>query len=174
MSHVIGQIPVRWTLQEIENLQYFYEEFNDSVTSDYWHGVWGYRFRGGLQADFRSPQPAWIPHVISDLADQGWVLDNVGTSFYVMRPGDILPRHHDTYARYCSHHQISPDKIWRAIVYLQDWQPGFLSEVDDRAITGYVNGTYVIWHNDAPHMAGNVGRVPRYTLQITGARSHVL
>lgn len=165
-----GQLPVRWRLEDLEKLQYFYEPFNDPVTTDSWTQIWGYKFRTGLQADFRSPQPAWTQQVVQDLSRQGWPLANVGTSFYVMRPGDILPRHRDTYARYCSYHNVKADDIWRAIVFLQDWQSGFLSEIDDQAITGYVNGHYVIWHNDAPHMAGNVGSEPRYTLQITGTR----
>ena len=168
MSYHTGILPVRWTLQEIENLEYFYEEFNDPEISQYWQEVWGYRFRTGLQADFRTAQPAWIQHTVQDLRDQGFNLQNIGTSFYVMRPGDILPRHQDTYARYCRHHGVRTDQIWRAIVFLQDWQPGFLFEINDQSISGYDNGNYVIWYNDAPHMAGNVGSQPRYTLQITG------
>lgn len=170
MAFEMGQVPVRWAEQEIEKLDYFYEPFNDQATIDYWNELWGYQFRTGLQADFRSAQPAWVVDLVQDFAAQGLVLDNVGSSFYMMRPGDLLPRHHDTYARYCKHYQVSPEQVYRAIVFLQDWQPGFLFEIDDRAITGYKNGTYVIWHNDAPHMAGNVGQIPRFTLQITGTK----
>ena len=166
-----GQLPVRWQIKELAALDYFYEPFNDPVTTDQWNQTWGYTFRTGLQADFRTPQPPWTQQVVQDLSDQGWSLSCVGTSFYVMRPGDILPRHQDTYARYCAHHGVAPKHIWRAIVFLQAWQPGHLCEVDDRAVSGYANGHYVIWLNDTPHLAGNVGSVPRYTLQITGVRT---
>ena len=165
-----GQLPVRWSLQDIEALDFFYEPFNDIDAIDHWTQLWGYTFRTGLQADFRTPQPSWTQQVIKDLADQGWSLQKVGTSFYVMRPGDVLPRHQDTYSRYCAFHGVDADQIWRAIVFLQPWHSGHLCEVDDRAVTGYEDGHYVIWHNDAPHLAGNVGAVPRYTLQITGIR----
>lgn len=168
MAFYQGQLPVRWQMNELKNMEYFYEPFNDTKTSEYWTKLWGYQFRGGLQADFRREQPIWTQQVVQDLEDQGWAFDHVGTSFYVMRPGDILPRHQDTYARYCAHHGITSDRVWRAIVFLQDWQPGFLFEVDDRAVTGYLNGHFVIWHDHAPHLAGNVGSQPRYTLQITG------
>lgn len=168
MSFYTGTVTVRWTLQEIERLEYFYEPFNDQPTLDHWTDLWGYPFRTGLQADFRSPQPAWVPDLIQDLGHQGFSLDKTGCSFYKMRPGDLLPRHQDTYTRYCQHHGMAVEKIWRAIIFLQDWQPGFLFEIDDQPIASYANGTYVAWHNDAPHMAGNLGRVPRYTLQITG------
>ena len=29
-------------------------------------------------------------------------------------------------------------------------------------------GDYVMWKNDVPHMAANLGRENRYTMQITG------
>lgn len=170
MAYELGQVPVRWTEQELENLSYFYEDFNDPGTTNHWTKLWGYQFRTGLQADFRSPQPIWVEKTVQDLADRGLKLYRTGASFYKMRPGDILPRHQDTYARYCRHHGVQSNQVWRAIIFLQDWQPGFLFEVDDQAVTGYKNGTYVIWHDDAPHLAGNIGSVPRYTLQITGVR----
>lgn len=170
MAYELGTIPVRWTEQELEKLEYFYEPFNDPTTIDHWTNLWGYPFRTGLQADFRSPQPIWVEQTIQDLAASGFKLYRTGSSFYKMRPGDILPRHADTYARYCQHHGVQSHQVWRAIVFLQDWQPGFLFEIDDQAIAGYKNGTYVIWHDDAPHLAGNIGNVPRYTLQITGVR----
>lgn len=172
MAFFQGLLPVRWSMSEVESLPYFYESFNDPATSAYWNDIWGYQFRTGLQADFRSPQPPWTQQVVQDLAEQGWPLSNVGTSFYVMRPGDILPRHRDTYSRYCAYHGLSPNVIWRAIVFMQAWHPGFLFEIDDQAVTGYAAGHFVIWHNDSPHMAGNVGCLPRYTLQITGTKKN--
>jgi hypothetical protein len=60
--------------------------------------------------------------------------------------------------------------IWRAIVFMQDWQPGFLFEIDSKPCNQYPAGTFVAWQGDAPHMAGNLGSIPRYTLQITGVR----
>lgn len=170
MPHHLGQVPVRWQLADIQGLDYFYEPFNDQAILDHWQAMWGWQFRTGLQADYRSVQPDWCEQTVKDLADQGWDMAHVGSSFYVMRPGDLLPRHQDTYTRYCRHHGCSPNQVWRAIVFLQAWQPGHLFEIDDRAVTGYAAGTYVIWHYDAPHMAGNVGCVPRYTLQITGTK----
>ena len=172
MAYHLGRLPVRWRSDEIQGLDYFYEPFNDPSVLDHWQGLWGYQYRTGLQADHRSNQPSWTQQTVADLGFEGWPLTHVGTSFYVMRPGDLLPRHQDTYSRYCAFHGVRSDQIWRAIVFLQDWQPGHLFEIDDRAITDYMAGTYVIWHNDAPHMAGNVGAIPRYTLQITGVRDH--
>lgn len=168
MSHVIGKIPVSWTLEEIESLDYFYEPFNDPMTMEHWKQAYQRDFNTGLQCDYRRPQPPSTQTVLSDLQQQGYDLNNIGTSYYKMLPGDILPYHRDTYASYCKYHSVSMYSITRIIVFLQDWQPGFLFEIEGVPMTKYPAGTFVAWKSDAPHMAGNLGHCPRYTLQITG------
>ena len=32
------------------------------------------------------------------------------------------------------------------------------------------DGDYVMWNYDVPHMVGNLGIEPRYTMQITGIK----
>jgi len=168
MSYRIGKIPVSWTLDEIESLDYFYEPFNDPMTIDHWKEVYRRDFTIGLQCDFRHPQPLSTQTVLSDLKQQGYDFDHIGTSYYKMLPGDILPYHRDTYTSFCRYHSVTTDDIIRIIVFLQDWQPGFLFEIEDTPITKYPAGTFVAWLSNASHMAGNLGRGPRYTLQITG------
>jgi hypothetical protein len=58
--------------------------------------------------------------------------------------------------------------VYRVIVFLQDWQSGFLFEIAGDPVVQYQAGTFVLWKGDTPHMAGNLGTTPRYTLQITG------
>lgn len=170
MRFFSGQIPVRWTEADVDALDYFYEEFNDPETMDQWRQIYGHVWQTGLQADFRREQPAYTPDIVNDVGTQGLRLSDVGTSWYKMLPGHLLPYHRDTYARYVKAYQISVDDIWRAIVFIQDWQPGFVFEVNGRPFTQYPAGTFVAWQGDTPHMAGNFGTVPRYTLQITGIR----
>jgi len=52
-------------------------------------------------------------------------------------------------------------------VFLEDWQPGHILEIDGSPISQWHAGDYVIWNYDTPHMAANLGLVPRYTAQIT-------
>ena len=86
-----------------------------------------------------------------------------------MNPGTVLPRHEDTYARYRVIHNIRDvNSIWRAVVFLQDWQSGHYFEIDDTPVTEWAAGEYALWQGDTPHLAANMGHEPRYTLQITG------
>lgn len=168
MTWFQGRLPVSWTPQEIDTLDWLREDFNDPDMTKSWLDLYGPIFRTGYQADFRSRQLACNDQIIQDLRSAGIGLTKTGMSYYKMMPGDILPYHGDTYARYRAHHGVEIDDIWRVIVFLQDWQPGFIFEMEGRPITQYRAGDFVAWQGGAEHMAGNLGRVPRYTLQITG------
>jgi hypothetical protein len=98
----------------------------------------------------------------------GW--KNIGTSYYRMDTGTILPVHQDTYKRYVDLHNLQGQEqtIWRAIVFLEDWQSGHYLEVDGIPFTGWAKGFTPYWNFDTPHLAANIGLTPRYTLQITG------
>jgi hypothetical protein len=110
-------------------------------------------------------------YILQDIKDAGLHLDHVGTSYYKMMPGDILPYHQDTYARFVQAFDVKVKDIWRVIVFIQAWQPGFLFEINGEPMVKYPAGTFIAWQGDTPHMAGNIGAIPRYTLQITGIRS---
>lgn len=168
MTWFQGRIPVSWHINEIYSLDWDREQFNDPVMMQAWQDLYGPIFRTGYQADFRSRQPGCNDSILHDLQETGIRLTKIGLSYYKMMPGDILPYHGDTYARYRAYHGIDIQEIWRVIVFLTDWQPGFLFEMEGRPINQYQAGNFVAWKDGAEHMAGNLGRVPRYTLQITG------
>lgn len=168
MTYFAGRIPVSWTLEDINGLDWIQEPFNDPVMAKAWLDMYGPIFRTGYQADHRSRQLSCNQQILRDLGAQGFNLARTGFSYYKMMPGDILPYHGDTYARYREFHGVDVHDIWRVIVFPQDWQPGFLFEIEGRPIAQYRAGDFVIWRGAAEHMAGNLGRVPRYTLQITG------
>lgn len=168
MTYRLGHIPVSWALEEIDQLDWIKEDFNDPVMTRAWMDLYGPIFRTGFQADYRSRQPSCNDKILQDLRDQGVRLDLTGLSYYKMMPGDILPYHGDTYARYRAYHHVDIEDIWRVILFLQDWQPGFVFEMEGRPIVNYRAGDFVAWQGAAEHLAGNLGQVPRYTLQITG------
>lgn len=168
MTYCQGRIPVSWTIEEIDGLDWIKEPFNDETMTKNWLEIYGPIFRTGFQADHRSQQLDCNQQILKDLRQNGIDLSQTGFSYYKMMPGDILPYHADTYARYISYHGVAIADIWRVIVFPQDWQPGFLFEIEGRPITQYHAGDFVAWQGGAEHMAGNLGRVPRYTLQITG------
>jgi hypothetical protein len=169
MSHYINkyQLYPFWDT-EYKTLDYINEQFNDTDQITQWKNQ-GYadRFTGDM-CDMRSQQPSWNQRFLDMFAEQGW--KDVGTSYYKMPTGTILPTHSDLYLKYIDlfNLQGQENTIRRAIVFLEDWQPGHYAEYLDQAHVNWSAGSTVEWEYDTPHMAANMGPTPRYTLQITG------
>lgn len=150
-------------------LDYTKDPFNNSSDISRWLSLgFADKFVGGM-CDMRKPQPVWNTAIIARFEILlGW--KDVCTSYYCMDPGTILPRHHDIYKRYIELFELEnhPQSVYRAIVFLEDWQSGHYLEVADEPITPWKAGDVVTWWYDTPHLAANMGTTPRYTLQITG------
>jgi hypothetical protein len=118
--------------------------------------------------DMRSAQPTWNQRVLDIFTGQGW--KDVGTSYYRMNTGTVLPTHSDLYLKYIDLFDLQDRKhtIRRAIVFLEDWQPGHYAEYMDIAYVNWRAGSVIEWTYNTTHMAANLGLAPRYTLQITG------
>ena len=117
----------------------------------------------GEMYDSTRPMPAWTQQVADDIG-----LQQPGFVFYRMETSVIMPTHVDLFRRYCEVFGVERHRVWRAIVFLVDWQPGHYFEIDGQPIMDYVCGDYVVWSADTPHAASNIGTATRYTLQITG------
>lgn len=166
LDHV-HNLDVFWD-DEYKHLNYTIESFNNPQDTERWIAQ-GYstKFTGAM-CDMRSPQPTWNDKFIDYFSKQGW--KDIGTSYYRMDTGTILPTHQDTYKRYVELFDLKGQehRIRRAIVFLEDWQSGHYLELKGIPVTGWRAGYTVVWAYDAPHMAANIGLKPRYTLQITG------
>jgi hypothetical protein len=160
-------LPVFWD-DEFKGLDYVNEEFNDTENLERWTAL-GYanKFTGDM-CDMRRPQPSWNYQFVKIFQEMGW--KDIGTSYYRMGTGTILPTHSDLYLRYIDIFKLQGQehKIRRAIVFLEDWRPGHYFEGADCPTINWRAGDVVEWAYDAPHMAANMGLDPRYTLQITG------
>jgi hypothetical protein len=156
-----------WNNEYIQ-LGYINEPFNDNILQTQWIAQ-GYanQFTGDM-CDMRSPQPSWNQRFIDIFTGQGW--KDIGTSYYRMNTGTILPTHGDLYLKYIDLFDLKDREhtIRRAIVFLEDWQPGHYAEYMDQAYVNWRAGAVIEWNYDTPHMAANLGLTPRYTLQITG------
>ena len=160
-------VPVFWD-DEFKRLDYINETFNDQVSLERWIDQ-GYanKFTGDM-CDMRSAQPSWNRTFIDIYRELGW--QDIGTSYYRMNTGTILPVHGDLYLRYVElfNLQGQEHRIRRAVVFLEDWQSGHYFEGAGVSMTQWRAGDTVEWDYDTPHMAANLGLEPRYTLQITG------
>lgn len=153
---------------EFKRLEYINEPFNDTVNLELWQSQ-GYTntFTGDM-CDMRSTQPTWNQRFIDIYSDMGW--KDIGTSYYRMLTGTVLPTHQDTYKKYIELFGLvgQEHRIRRAIVFLEDWKSGHYFEGVGEPLTRWCAGTVIEWPYDTPHMAANLGLEPRYTLQITG------
>jgi hypothetical protein len=153
---------------EFKSLNYINEPFNDDPNVARWLDL-GFpnKFTGDM-CDMRDKQPSWNYLFIKIYEEMGW--KNIGTSYYRMSAGTILPTHSDLYLKYINLHglQGKEQSIMRAVIFLEDWKPGHYAEYRDKPFTNWQAGAAVEWDYDEPHMAANVGIEPRYTLQITG------
>lgn len=156
-----------WDLQYIE-LDYKREPFNDPDSVDLWK-TQGYSGHfTGFMCDMRRIQPTWNNRIIDIFQSKGW--QDIGTSYYRMDTGVILPNHRDLYKTYVNLFKLQgqEQKIFRAVLFLEDWQSGHYAEYDNEPLVNWRAGDCVIWKYNTLHMAANLGLKPRYTLQITG------
>jgi hypothetical protein len=153
---------------EFKGLNYINETFNDTENLKTWLAL-GYanRFTGDM-CDMRSPQPSWNQRFVEMYQEKGW--KDIGTSYYKMGTGTILPTHGDLYVKYIDLFKLQGQqhRIRRAIVFLEDWKSGHYFEGNGVPVTEWQAGDVVEWTYDTPHLAANMGIDPRYTLQITG------
>ena len=153
---------------EYKHLDYTREPFNDPESVSQWvcNGFSG-PFTG-FMCDMRSPQPSWNNRFIEIFEGKGW--RDVGTSYYRMDTGTVMPNHSDRYVRYINLFNLQGREhlIRRALVFLEDWKSGHYLEAMDEPVVGWKAGQVTEWTYDTPHMAANIGLEPRYTLQITG------
>ena len=161
------KIPPFWD-DEYKRLTYTQEMFNDLDTVAKWINQ-GYSMKfTGHMCDMSNPQPSWNKKFIDIYTEMGW--QDIGTSYYRMDTGTVLPEHSDRYVKYIKlfNLQGKENTIRRAIVFLEEWSSGHYSECAREPYVNWHAGDVIEWSYDMPHMAANLGLTPRYTLQITG------
>lgn len=119
--------------------------------------------------------PQWC-HNIVKVFKKKYILDNdkfcflknTSLSLYCMPPGTIMPEHEDNYVKYREIYNIDdPNMVFRVLVFLDHWKSGHYFELDGQAYVNWSKGDYVWWRGNTPHMAANLGKENRYTMQIT-------
>lgn len=147
------------------DLTYINEPFNDEEALAEWRAL-GYtqtKFTGDMY-DMRQPELPWLTRF-----SKHFQVGHLSWSVYRMRPGCVLPEHSDTYNKFRQLYNLSDTTtIVRSIVFLEEWQSGHYLELNKKPLTGWRAGDWVTWSGDFPHLAANVGKTDRYTLQLTG------
>ena len=164
MNYLSGRVE-SFLIKDFKNLEYINKPFNDQETINKWKSLGHYYERyTGLMRDQSQTLPEWCYSIAEQLP-----LQNFGITLYCMTPGIIMPEHRDTFIKYREINRLSmKDDVGRVVVFLEDWKSGHYFEINETPIVNWKKGDYISWTNDTPHMAANLGKENRYTMQITG------
>ena len=84
-------------------------------------------------------------------------------------PNMLIPLHKDKYYYFRKKFNISKNQnIFRVQIFLQDWMPGHYFEIEKKPIVKWHAGHYILLDKTMDHRSANVGKVPKYTAQVTG------
>ena len=153
---------------EFKSLEYRHEPFNDPESVNQWiNQGFGAKICGAM-CDMKSRQPSWNSKFVEYFEARGW--KNIGTSYYRMTSGTVMPQHSDRYVNYVRRFDLEGREhtVNRALILLEDWKPGHYLDCMGQAFVHWRAGDVVEWTYDTPHTAANIGFEDRYTLQITG------
>jgi len=153
---------------EYKHLEYSHEPFNDPNSVESWLSMGFSSKICGDMCDMKKQQPRWNERIIEYFKNRGW--QDVGTSYYRMTPGTVMPMHSDLYRAYIKKFDLQgkENTIRRALILLEDWKPGHYLDCMGHAFVHWQAGDVVEWTYDTPHTAANIGFEDRYTLQVTG------
>ena len=164
MIKLSGSIPVTWTRYDLSELTFREDYHKDPTLNDVYirsgHDIENMKI-GLLQEHMGLPE--WAKN-IRDQFD----LDNKTATIHRLTPGKYLPIHSDLYGTYKKLHDWNGRQIARIIVFLEDWQPGHMLDIQGMIYNRWAAGDHVGWLDDTQHAAYNMGTSDRYTLQITG------
>jgi hypothetical protein len=152
-------------IQNYKDLEYINKPFSDKNTIEKWKSIGhNYQRYTGLMFDQSNTLPEWCYKILDYIP-----LNKSTITLYCMEPGIIMPEHSDTFSKYREIMNLSDnDNVGRAIIFLEDWNSGHYFELNGLPIVNWKSGDYVLWKNDTPHIAANLGKENRYTMQITG------
>lgn len=153
---------------EFKSLDYIQEPFNDPASVEQWLNQGFSNKICGELCDMRHHQPSWNYKFFEYYERRGW--KDVGTAYYRMTSGTVMPTHSDLYVRYIDRFNLQGKEhtVRRALILLEDWKPGHYLDCMGQAFVHWKAGDVVDWAYDTPHTAANIGLDDRYTLQITG------
>ena len=96
------------------------------------------------------------------------IFPRYSVSVFKQPSGSTLPVHEDTFYKFAETQNIDPYECCRVNVFLEDWSSGHYFEINGNPVLQWKQGDSIIIKRDEPHLSGNMGVVPKYTMQITG------
>jgi len=159
-----GKIPVTWKKTDYKKGAWrsYYDHFTGFTTTKANRET----YKSNMGVHLKNEVPTSLLDVVKD----NFELDKIVIALNKLSPGQILPWHKDRYLTYIKKNKIKKkNQIARIILFLEDQTPGQQLWVGKKLCTGKA-GAYFGWMYGTEHMAANLGKTDRYTLQITGIK----
>jgi hypothetical protein len=83
-------------------------------------------------------------------------------------PGQTIPEHFDTFYKFSEKNNCRKEDVCRLNFFLEEWKTGHYFEIDDEPYVKWGKMSFKVIRYGHPHLSGNMGMEPKYTMQITG------
>lgn len=165
---MIRHIVPQWEMADYRGLEYVLAHHKDTELNDLYAAAGHDRDAMTIYNYFEPrPMPGSMRYILTHFQD----LDNVAVAVNLFRPGQYLPMHRDLYNRYNQFHDPGQRSILRAIIMLEDCEPGQILQIGHQAHARWSAGDVFWWRNDDEHAFYNFSRSDRYAVQITGTQT---
>lgn len=165
---MIRHIVPQWEMAEYRALDYVLAYHKDTELNDLYAAAGHNREAMSMCRYFEpSPMPGSMRYILTHFQD----LDNVAMAVNLFRPGQYLPMHSDLYDRYTELHNPGRLPVLRAIIMLENCEPGQILQIGYTAHARWQAGDVFWWRDDDQHAFYNFSRSDRYAVQITGVKS---
>jgi hypothetical protein len=83
-------------------------------------------------------------------------------------PGQTIPEHFDTFYKFSERNNCRKEDVCRLNFFLEEWKAGHYFEILGEPFVKWDKMNFKIIRYNEPHLSGNMGMEPKYTMQITG------
>ena len=107
-----------------------------------------------------------LPTEFHDFAKS--IFTNYSLSVIKQMPGQTIPEHFDTFYQFSKNNNCSKEQVCRLNFFLEQWKTGHYFELLGEPVVKWGKMSFKVIRYGQPHLSGNMGMSPKYTMQITG------
>lgn len=162
---MVGHIELDIQISDYIDLNYKKATINQNLLEQYIQA--GHSTEFMCFYNYFEPNP--LPRSVEKIREHFSHMDHVSLAINFCRPGQYLPLHQDFYQKWSELNGIKNiEKIFRAVVMLEDGKPGQILQINDHCHTMWKQGDYMSWIGATPHAIYNFSQFDRYAVQVTG------
>lgn len=162
-----GNLAPCWDLSEFQGLDMTRDTLKSSSTPITTYTDAGHNLQNMCVNFYHESQ--LMPAFMSTVKQHFNFVTNLVTAINLLEPGCYLPWHIDGYDRFRQVFDITDsNRIYRALVMVQDSQPGQYVHIDRAVYHEWCAGDWFAWTGCTWHATYNLSTQDRYIIQLTG------